>query len=271
MAKWAATYDRRNGPRVAEEVVHVTIRLTSALDDHAISEAVEQLSEDERARHDRFVFDADRRDFAVAHALLRQSLSAVGDRAPHEWKFTEGRHGKSRLVQDNHESAPLSFNITHTSGLVACVIARDAEVGIDAETLHRRIDLSELPDDYLSPFEIETLAHSRESAHTRFLEMWTLKEACLKTLGEGLSARPRQFSFLPDDASGMRVEPADVLAPHAWSFAQFAIAECYRIAVAVRGQRPARRRLVLRCDPALADVQPIRTWNNNASLAISCG
>jgi 4'-phosphopantetheinyl transferase len=264
-------YYGRNGPRLTEEVVHVTVRLTSELDNHAIREAVDQLSEDERARHDRFVFDADRRDFAVAHALLRQSLSALGDRAPHEWKFTKGCHGKSMLVQENHESVPLSFNITHTHGLVACVIARNTEVGLDAETLHRRIDLSELPDDFLSPFEIETLAHSCESAHTRFLEIWTLKEACLKTLGEGLSTRPQQFSFLLSDTAGMRFEPAHVLAPHAWSFALFAIAECYRIAVAVRTQWPARRHLVLRCNPAMAGVQAIRRWSNSTSLTISCG
>lgn len=262
---------RRKQPRVGDEAIYVTVRLTSELDNRAIREAVDQLSEDERARHDRFVFDADRRDFAVAHALLRQSLSTVGDRAPHEWTFTEGAHGKPQLLEESQESAALSFNISHTQGLVACVITRNMEVGVDAETLHRRIDRSELADDFLSPIEIQTLQSSGESPHARFVNIWTLKEAWLKTLGEGLSTRSRQVSFLLNDTSEMRVEPAAVLAPHAWSFALFAIAEFYRIAVAVRGEWPAGRHLVLRCIPDTVEVQLIQMWSNKVSLAISCG
>jgi 4'-phosphopantetheinyl transferase len=168
------------------------------------------------------------------------------------------------LAQENGDSAPLSFNLTHTRGLVACVVSRNAEVGIDAETLDRRTDPLELAERFFSPLEVVTLAHCRESVHVRFLEIWTLKEAYLKALGEGLSTPLHQFAFLLEDMSAMRFEPSRALASHAWSFTLFAISECYRIAVAVRGEPPARYRLVVSSDPAMADALPIRMWNNEA-------
>ena len=246
-----------------EELVHITIRLTSHLSGDIIRLAVEQLSTDERARHDRIMVEADRRECAVAHALLRQCLSAVGDRAPHEWKFKLGHHGKPMLEQKPGR-APLSFNLTHTRGLVACVVTRNADVGIDAETLDRCTDPLD-PECFLSSMEIPTLTRGG-SPHVRFLEIWTLKEAYLKASGEGLTLPLDKFAFLLDESTGMSFEPARLLASHAWCFALLSVSDRYRVAVAVRSEPGALHRLIIHSDPPMAAAVQIRMWNNNGEI-----
>jgi len=66
---------------------------TGDLGSEAIAAAVRLLSE-ERSRLAELAFPEDRRDFAVAHALLRRTLTSFGGHAPHEWRFVRGRRGK---------------------------------------------------------------------------------------------------------------------------------------------------------------------------------
>lgn len=131
--------------------IFVTYCLTAQLDDGLIRAAVEQLSEEERRRHDRLSFSRDRRDFAVAHTLLRRALSAHGDRAPHEWTFTSNAYGKPALAPGMGASTQLSFNLAHTDGLVASVVTRNAALGIDVEAVDRRIDALALASRFFSP------------------------------------------------------------------------------------------------------------------------
>src|SRR5262245_48316435 len=123
-----------------DDAVHITYCLTARLDEAAVRAAVEELSPEERTRHDRMMREHDRRDYAVAHAMLRRSLSAGGDCAPHEWIFTQGALGKPALMPDAAARTRLSFNLAHAHGCVACAVARDAEVGIDVEAVDRRAD-----------------------------------------------------------------------------------------------------------------------------------
>src|SRR5437773_12459866 len=113
--------------------IRIPYCVTAQLDEGAVRVAVAQLSTDERRQCERLVRERDRRDFAVAHALLRRSLSACGDRAPHEWTFTPGPRGKPQLPGVAGARDRLSFNLAHTDGLVACGVTRDADIGIDVE------------------------------------------------------------------------------------------------------------------------------------------
>src|SRR5207253_1525523 len=91
------------------------------------------------ARHRRFVFDRDRREYAAAHALLRTSLSRHADVAPESWTFHDEPGGKPSPVLE--PGMPnLSCNLSHTRGLVACAIALGHPVGIDVEAIDRKID-----------------------------------------------------------------------------------------------------------------------------------
>src|SRR5258707_4518850 len=84
----------------------------------------------ELARATRFHFEPDRIIYTAAHWLLRNALAEAGDLPAAAWRFATGPHGKPRsdpaLIRD-----ALSFNLSHTKGLVACAVTHEAEIGID--------------------------------------------------------------------------------------------------------------------------------------------
>jgi 4'-phosphopantetheinyl transferase len=55
------------------------------------------LSDSERARCRRFLFEEDRVSFIVAHALLRTALSRYAAASPGEWRFSTSGHGRPEI------------------------------------------------------------------------------------------------------------------------------------------------------------------------------
>jgi 4'-phosphopantetheinyl transferase len=233
--------------------VHVWWRLTARLEGAEVERALALLSNDERERHDRFLFPRDRRDYAAAHALLRTSLSRYAPVTPQSWRFRQKPGGKPALVPAAG-TTPLSFNLSHTDGLVACAIASgDAEsetgtdgssagasadsgirLGIDVEALGRMVD-DTVAARFFSTEEAAELRGFASAAarNQRFLEMWTLKEAYLKGIGEGLAHPLNTVTFERAGDGSIELIPKSGIDAARWRFAQFTPAAGYCLAVAV--------------------------------------
>ncbi len=206
------------------------------------------LSDEERARRDRFAFAEDKRDFIAAHALLRRALSRYGEIGPSEWRFDTNRFGKPSVVAEQAGEPPLAFNLSHTRGFVACAIMRGASVGIDVERCERGTAGSEIASRYFAASEIRHLqACLPDQYPTRFIEFWVLKESYIKAVGSGLSLNLHSFSFDFQGESGLRFIPHD--AESGWQFFLMALPDL-RLAIAVRPR--ARARVSLRCALRLA-------------------
>jgi len=216
--------------------VQVRCRTTEHFDEAALGEAVALLSPAERARYRRFRFARDRRDYAAAHALLRTSLSRFGAPAPEAWTFAAHARGKPSLASG--AAASLSFNLSHTHGMVACAIAPGADIGVDVERVDRPLDEEALATRFFATVE---QAHLRRCAPAqraiRFFELWTLKEAYLKAIGVGLSHSLSEMAFELDDGHGIAFVPPPGIDSRSWQFALFEPAPRYRLAVAVRRTR----------------------------------
>jgi len=221
--------------------VHVRYRLTGALDDAALTAAVAVLSDDERERRDRFHVQRDRDEYAMAHALLRTTLSAFGDRPPDAWRFVTGPHGKPAPA-DGHSR--LSFNLSHARGLVACAVTAGADVGIDVEAVTRAIDWRAIASRYFSPAEAEAIDRVDSAGQAiRFFELWTLKEAFIKALGVGLSQPLKTMTFSVERDGAIGFLPPPGIRANAWQFGLFAPSADHRLAVAVSDGTPRRRRI----------------------------
>jgi len=102
----------------------------------------------------------------------------------------------------------ISFNISHTSGLVACAFLYGNAVGVDVERRDRTIsaDLGDLarrvcgPDEARALTNLETGGINRE----RFIRAWTRKEAVTKATGDGLRLDPRTVVVIAAGADGER-------------------------------------------------------------------
>lgn len=161
----------------------------------------------ERARCARYVFMSNRIESTAARALVRSALSRYAAIAPADWTFRTGEHGKPELAGPAG-APPLSFNVSHTQGLVACLVAGGCAVGVDVEFLGRRSDIALLARRCLSAAEQEALWALPEPAQRqRFLVHWTLKEAYLKARGIGIGLPLREITLLADDEPAIPAGP----------------------------------------------------------------
>ncbi len=221
--------------------VHVWFCLTETVNDTGLSDALEILSVDERARYERFRFPWDRRDFALAHALLRRSLSRYCEQAPSSWRFIRTDRGKPAL-----DPPSFGFNLSHTRGLVACVVAIGRDVGIDVERVDPTSEIDSLSASRFSRSEVEQLAacpaHVRRD---RFFDIWTLKEAYGKAIGLGLAqpldsttfdlTSPGTIGFTNGPGGAERSQSKNPCNDDAqWRFHLFSPAPCFRLALAMR-------------------------------------
>ena len=224
--------DKRSMPTTGE--VHVWYGDPDRLVSSCLTQAYRELvSEEERYRERRFQFDTDRRQYLFAHSLLRVVLSQYLDCAPTELEFQKNYYGKPALVYP--ESSGLEFNISHTSGLAVCAVARGGIVGVDVERSGRNVDELALAHRYFSPSEYDLL----ESAPTTYREqiffrLWTLKEAYIKARGIGLSIPLDAFSFelSPNEPPVISFERAIDDSPDDWRFASAEISDRHHAAIA---------------------------------------
>ncbi|HZI78371.1 MAG TPA: 4'-phosphopantetheinyl transferase superfamily protein [Vicinamibacterales bacterium] len=141
------------------------------------------LSEDERVRADRFVFDIHRRRFIACRAWLRTRLAERLGRPPASLRFEYGPVGKPSLFGGE----PLRFNVSHSDRHALVAMAEGAEIGVDIERLRPLSDMDALAARVFSTAEQAALG--RVPADRRidaFFAGWTRKEAYIKARGEGI-------------------------------------------------------------------------------------
>jgi 4'-phosphopantetheinyl transferase len=155
------------------------------LDDAASVEgAGEVLSEDERARAQRFVFDVHRRRFIAARAWLRHCLAERLGRQAASLRFEYGPVGKPALAGADR----LRFNLSHSGRYALLAVTEGAEVGVDIEHVRPLSDMEALAERVFSAAERAALAAVPADRRAEaFFAGWTRKEAYIKARGEGIA------------------------------------------------------------------------------------
>ncbi len=141
------------------------------------------LSEDERARCQRFRFARDRRRYIVARAGLRRVLAAETGTPPSKLVFSYGAQGKPALPRGP------SFNLSHAGELAAIAVTRDVAVGVDIEPLEQAIGVDDITP-ILTPDEARWLRRDPSWRGARLLAYWVKKEAVGKAIGKGFAIPP---------------------------------------------------------------------------------
>ncbi len=185
----------------------------------------------ERARADRFVFEADRARFTVTRGILRTLLRPylAGSADPPELLLNPW--GKPALPAGEPR-----FNVTHSGDLALIAIARGADVGIDVEhhAIHRPLD--DLARIVFTPKECATLARLQGDDRNRFFfRTWTCKEAVVKAIGGGLSIPVDRLGMEFGERGLVTVHPErENLAPPPWWIREIDVPDGYSAAIAVR-------------------------------------
>lgn len=224
------------------------------------------LSDDERARQRRFHFEDDRKRYLVTRALVRTVLSRYAPVDPEAWQFAANAYGRPEVDPAHVEAEGLSFNVSHTKGLIALGVTRARALGVDVEnTAVREVSL-DIADRFFSPMEAAELSTvSVERRQDRFFEYWTFKESYIKARGMGLSLPLDGFSFrYPHERSVcIDINPELSDDPRRWSFWQFRPGPEYLLAICCERAHdlpslPAIRHIVPTADDHVLDLPPLK-------------
>ncbi|SOC35910.1 4'-phosphopantetheinyl transferase superfamily protein [Rhizobium subbaraonis] len=141
----------------------------------------------ERRQADGFVHLEDRERYQAGHALVRHAIAAVSGIPASALAFVAGPNGKPATVVP----MGLDFNLTHSGRWVAIGLSRSGAVGVDVEADRPEAFWREIAASFLSPMEMRDLPSAGTS---RYLRVWTAKEAALKACGAGFSIAPESIS-----------------------------------------------------------------------------
>lgn len=144
------------------------------------------LSEDERERASRLIFERDRNRFIAARSMLRRICASYMGENPKSIRFRYGIHGKPELA-----GAGIHFNLSHSEGLAVYAFSARLRVGVDIEQIRPVADAESIVRDFFSPADHKSFvaidpAHKNES----FFCYWTRREALLKAMALGIATSP---------------------------------------------------------------------------------
>lgn len=156
------------------------------LDAYAQAVALDGLSPEEEARAARLKHGQDGRRWRAARHALRRIVAEIVNAPPESLVIEPDDLGKPRL-----HGGGLQFNLSHSAGEALIGVSRDRAIGVDIEVVHEVLDAEALARSHFTNAERAEWSRAAAAARDRtFLTCWTRKEACVKALGVGLSARP---------------------------------------------------------------------------------
>lgn len=208
----------------------------SRFDGQSEARLVEQfgglLTPEERARQQRPTIEKRRREVLLTRALVRTVLSGYTGADPLSWRFGAGEHGRPFI----DGPADFDFNLSHTDGMIVCLVAKAPMPGVDVEFMSRRGRLDEVAGHYFAASECAGLLSVPEAERRRrFFTYWTLKEAYIKARGTGLALPLDAFWFdverpEPTISFDARIEDD----PAAWRFESLALSEDHLCGIALK-------------------------------------
>jgi 4'-phosphopantetheinyl transferase len=206
------------------------------------------LCSEERERHARLVFAADRDRYLLAHAALRLMVARYANVSASTLRFEANAHGRPEIVSPK-DACAIRFNLSHTNGAIAIAVCRAHDVGVDIENHTREIrDRRAIARRFFSASEVHALEMLPDAEQqARFFQYWTLKESYIKARGLGLTLPLDAFSFeWPACVSDATIlHPRIAIDPilrdaGAWHFLLASARPNHTIAAAVQCERPVQ-------------------------------
>ena len=204
------------------------------------------MNEAESVQQQRFYREVDRHRYLVTRALVRTTLSRYIQRSPDEWEFVFNEYKRPDIAPQQQE-IPLRFNLSHTRGMIACLVNLEQDAGVDVEDITRSTGVMNIANYSFASGETEALLNADpERQKHLFFQYWTLKEAYIKAKGMGLALPLNRFSFhrSRDRSICIEFQPGMADSPEHWQFVRYEPSEQHILSVALH--RPNRPRFAIR-------------------------
>lgn len=168
-------------------------------------ELARYLSEYELNRYQRYRVQKKKTEFYLARKFIKSLVAGIMHLDVRSIELRPDSSGKPFLFAGGREVS-LYCNLSHTQGLISCVISHMRNTGIDAEFQEGLHD--DLVQRFFHAREIDDYMLLDSAARIqRFYSLWTLKEAYVKAIGQGLYMALDSFWFsLPGDGEVKGIE-----------------------------------------------------------------
>lgn len=170
------------------------------------------------------------RQYLASRWLLRAHLGHELGLPPHALPLQHARNGPPALIDSDWH-----IGLSHSGDCCLCIVSPHLRVGCDVELHRTRTRAPAIAAAYFDPAEAKHLQTAPAACAQRdFYRLWTLKEAALKALGQGLAGGLRSPAFALVPALRCLHAPAG----GAWTFAscQATYADSdYTMALAMNG------------------------------------
>jgi 4'-phosphopantetheinyl transferase len=180
--------------------------------------------------------------------LVRLALSHHFSIRADAWRFDRD-HNRRPYIDFPAIFPPVRFSVSHTRGLVACLITLSADAAVDVEKVEHSDDLVLVAGQVLSPGEQEALSLlSGRDWTRRFFDHWTLKEAYAKARGVGLGLTLSNvgFEIKPDNRISAHFASQIDDDSSAWVFWHRHLSAHHTISVAVKKDLGDECKIILR-------------------------
>ena len=255
---------------------HVWVAFPEAISDIRILDGYRQLlSSAEVERQAEIGLERVRHEYLVTRALARTTLSRYVAVRPEDWEFETSAGGRPEIAVPS--GTGLRFNLSHTRGVVACLVTEGIDAGVDVENMERSLDVQGLAERRFAVEEAAELgACPADGKQRHFFGLWTLKEAYLKACGHGITRPLRSvvFSLAGGESLGARLDPPLEDRAEDWQFGLFELSPSVLLAMALaRGAGSDRRLVAWRCDPLVehASRMPLTAVAVTPSRAVAAG
>ena len=167
------------------------------------------LNEQEQQRFERFRPTTKKTEFIASRLLLQHLLTKYTDCDTYQTEAVPDDMGRPFWLK-NDKPIDLFFSLSHTKNMIGCTLSRHKEIGCDIESLQPRKYQKELTKRVFSNKEQQF--YKKLPAATRsefFYKSWTLKEAFVKALGQGLRIplTSLSFTYMANERKTFRVHP----------------------------------------------------------------
>jgi 4'-phosphopantetheinyl transferase len=163
--------------------VHVWMFAPTLRRENDLSACWGVLVHDERLRARRFVATRDRNGFIAGRAAVRRILAGYMRCEPETVQFCTGPFGKPELAGPSR----LHCNWSHSGSIWLLAVATRGPVGVDIEEVDEGLDWEGVAELTFHRRERDFVMRTIDGRCHRFYQVWTRKEALLKSVGEGLS------------------------------------------------------------------------------------
>lgn len=157
------------------------------------------------------------KQFLTSRWILKIVLSELLKLPAKDILFTKGALGKPMLANPEASSLPLDFNISHKTSISLIGLTNQGQIGVDVEELEGTAKAMRIAERYFHAQELEWIQQGKtqetqESGglslsmqNKRFYQIWSMKEAIIKTVGGGVFRNLNEF-YLEPSVDGFKIK-----------------------------------------------------------------